>query len=81
MMDILLDVGTIVNALNEDEEIQKYLIIGKRQYNPNSGKCWDYISVPLPAGYTMHTKCEHPYENNNMYFFNHTDIRSLEDHL
>lgn len=77
MKDVLLDIGKIVEAETENEgEFSTYLIIGKRIYSPNSGKSWDYIGVPHEKGFQMVNKCEHPFENTNLYFFNHTDIRS-----
>jgi hypothetical protein len=67
MIDPLFDVGTIVTAETEIEgEFAIYLIIGKRAYNPNSGKSWDYISVPLPEGFVMNNKANVPYENTNL---------------
>jgi len=76
--DVLLDVGIIVRVETEaEDEFQNYLIIGKRAYNPYSGKSWDYIGVPINEGYKMDNKQEHPYENSNMYFFNHTDIEKV----
>jgi hypothetical protein len=51
--------------------------LGNRQYNPNSGKSWDYIGVPLKGGYWMNCKVEHPHDNTNLYFWNHTDIQKV----
>lgn len=77
MQEVLFKVGTIVDIVNEtNEETEQYLIIGKRQYNPNSGNSWDYVGVPIGDGYKMNCKTESPYDNNNLYFFNHTDIQS-----
>lgn len=78
MKDVLFGIGTVVEAETEqDGQFCEYLIIGKRAYNPRSGKSWDYIGVPLPDGFKMISTCERPYENTNLYFFNHTDIRSV----
>lgn len=77
MQEVLFKVGTIVEIENHKEELENHLIIGLRQYNPNSGRSWDYASVPLSDGYMMNCKTEHPYDNSNMYFFNHTDINKI----
>lgn len=78
--EVLLEIGNIVLVVEEDgKSANKYLIIGKRQYNPNSGKSWDYAGVPLEEGYRMENKKEHPYEWSNMYFFNHTDIVEIKE--
>lgn len=72
--EVLLDIGTVVSVETKENESESYLIIGKRAYNPNSGKSWDYIGVPMDEGYEMENKTENPYEKSNMYFFNHMDI-------
>ncbi len=78
MRDVLLNIGAVVDTETEHEgEFAAYLIIGKRVYNPNSGKSWDYIGVPIDRGFEMCNKCEHPFENTNLYFFNHSEIRSV----
>jgi len=78
MEDVLYKVGTVVEVVNETNiETERYLIIGKRQYNPNSGNSWDYVGVPIDDGYKMNYKTEHPYDNNNLYFFNHIDIQNV----
>ena len=72
--EVLFDIGTVVSIETKENESESYLIIGKRAYNPNSGKSWDYIGVPMDEGYKMENKTENPYEKSNMYFFNHMDI-------
>lgn len=75
MEEVLFNIGTVVDVETHKEEIERYIIIGKRQYNPNSGRSWDYIGVPVNEGYYMNCKTQQPYDNNNLYFFNHTDIK------
>lgn len=78
--EVLFDIGTVVDAETENKgEYKKYLIIGKRAYNPNTGNSWDYVSVPYEEGFKINNKADHPYEFNNLYFLNHTDIRERID--
>lgn len=77
MQEVLFPIGTIVEITNNNENIVKYLIIGVRQYSPHSGKAWDYIAIPYPEGYCMNCKSTNPYDDNNLYFFNHTDIENI----
>lgn len=73
--DPLLSVGRIVTATEVNgRDTAQYLIIGKRQYNPESGRCWDYIGVPFPEGFYQQPKYEGKLCGTNVYWFNHTDI-------
>ena len=82
--DILLPVGTIILARQKDEtEAEKYMIIGKRCFNPESGNVWDYITVPFPKGfYRIKGKQYFKEDNENGYFsnyfyLNHYDIDGI----
>lgn len=77
MQEVLFKIGIVVDVETHKEETERFLIIGLRQYNPHSGKSWDYVGVPYPDGYSMNCKTEQPYANNNFYFFNHIDIQKI----
>lgn len=55
MKEVLLPIGTVCLIQDGADELE-FMIIGQRQYNPHSGRAWDYISIPYPCGYNHNNK-------------------------
>jgi len=77
MKDVLLPIGSKVEADIKGVERDEYLIIGKRIINPDTLSPWDYVGVPLSKGLLKTVLKERDgsievYEN--LAYFNHTDI-------
>lgn len=73
MKEVLLPIGTIIKGrVREEDELEAWMIIGKRAINPDTGKAWDYVSVPHPEGY-IRSKAGYP----NFYYFNHYEIDEI----
>jgi hypothetical protein len=73
MAEILLPIGSIIKVRPDDEdEPRAWMIVGRRAINPNTGKAWDYVSVPHPEGYVQ-IKSNPP----NFYYCNHPEIDEI----
>ena len=70
MKEVLLPIGTIIKGrVRIDDDLEDWMIIGRRAVNPDTGKAWDYVSVPHPEGY-VRSNAGFP----NFYYFNHYEI-------
>lgn len=74
--DILLPIGSIVELYNRDNEIIRYMIIGKRIISNESLKPWDYISVPFETGMERIIRNGGGH-NENFFYFNHYEIHKI----
>jgi hypothetical protein len=72
MDEVLLNIGSVVEVEHR-EELEKYIIVGKRVISFKSMKAWDYYSVPYPDG----LKKDRDGSDENGFFFNHTDINKI----
>lgn len=72
MDEILLNIGSIVEVEHRDE-IETYIIVGKRVINFRTMTAWDYYSVPYPNG----IKRDKDGKDDNGFYFNHTDIEKI----
>lgn len=70
--DVLLKVGSIVKVQPNHENIQDYMIIGRRIVSTNSKKAWDYISIPFPEGLNLDRN-----DVYNFFYFNHYEIEEI----
>lgn len=77
MKDILHPIGTIVEVENTAEELERYVIIGRRMINPFSMKSWDYISVPYETGLKRVFNTNGRFDYDDFFYFNHYDIKRL----
>lgn len=91
MKDNLLNIGSIVEVENPNNDIEPYMIIGKRVINHETMKAWDYISVPYSYGYKRNIriksetvkeeniilKCERVKREENFFYFNHYEIEKV----
>lgn len=70
--EVLLNTGSIVDVEHK-EEMNRYLIVGKRVINVRTFRAWDYYAVPYPEG----CKKDKEGADDNGFYFNHPDINNI----
>lgn len=77
--DVLLPIGSIVKVEPHREQIQDFMIIGRRVVSDNSLRSWDYISIPFATGLQRDLKKSEKgiTASDNFFYFNHYDIEEI----
>lgn len=74
MIEVLLNIGSIIEVENSDNETETYLIIGRRIINHESMKAWDYVSVNYSTGLVRHFNTKKEFAGDDFFYCNHPDI-------
>lgn len=74
MKEVLLNIGSIIEVENKDNEKERYMIIGRRVINPESMRAWDYIAVWYPTGLKRTFKSNKELLGDDFFYCNHPDI-------
>lgn len=77
MKEVLLNIGSIIEVENKDEERETYMIIGTRVINPRNMKAWDYVAVWYPTGLVRTFKSNGEFVGDDFFYCNHPDIDKI----